>query len=811
MRSLWERYFSGAMPGRNVIIAVVGLAVLLAALNAYAPAEPTAVQRLLASLVIVACAVPALRWLAGHAEQSLLPYLGVLTGLHFGGGIFLRRSFFGQWLNGPRIEDSLIEIALLLALGSWLLVLVGYYGMGHGRLNGKLPRINITGQSSQRATMWLAVGIGVVAAPFLYFDSAHVSAFYAGITLLPAAIAFPVNLISEMTIFAILILYYLLLRKELPTTGKVFLALLSVYYLVLGLSTGLILQGLTAILALFIAHAMVTPRPTWKVGMYGILTAGLVFFVLVPLRDDFRTLIWTHGVDPVEDHSWRLSVHQVEMGGQEGAAAGHIVRSNEYDVFLQDGVLTYAHNDFELCNEEVENGRETAFFIHLIPTDATQLPGGRVAHGFDNLDFAPRTDGEVENGQCVHRVRLPDYEIDTMRTGLYLRVVDEMAPVRQDLKNYVEHRREMDTDGEWLLGTRDATSWEIDASVAGQSRLVINLSDEIELNNALWIQPGYTLQIGLDADNWAHYTVGEVKYTSGLPLVFRLSALLDSRGDRSALRPGASATMDYSILEGALKTPAPASVLPNISTETLEGPGRNPTAPAAQESQVRKTLTYLSSLGRLVGQPLNQLPSGLYQALIISTYRVDFLVPLAYLISQTPERIPYLLGETYYPLLVKPVPRAIYPNKPQDVPEFRRIVQRYSLLPEGNEINLFKVHQMGEMYINFGIAGVLLGMLILGALCRALYRMFFHSGATAITMAAGAMIMTRLLLGMEDWASPVWGFILWYAVLLVLLWAGIYLAQRFLPSLNMRPAPEDDANAGSGEEPETDARGERAG
>ena len=813
MKNRAERYLSEVVTDRKGVIFIIALAALLAALNVYAPGGPTATQRLLSSLLIVLCAVPMLRWLAGHARESLMPYLGLLTGLYFGAGIFLRRNFFGQWVNGPRVDDSLIEIALLVAIGGWLLLMAGYYGMGYGRIAAKLPRVNITGQSGPQITMWLAVAIGVAAAPFLYFDSAHVSAFYAGITLLPAAIAFPVNLISEMTIFAILILYYLLLRGQLSAVGKIFLALLSVYYLVLGLSTGLILQGLTAIFALFMAHAMVAPRPTWRVAMYGVLTAALVLFVLVPLRDDFRTLIWTHGVDPDEDRSWRTSAHEVKVAGSSGNGSQPIIQSADYSVFLQDRVLTFAHQNAGLCNEAVENGRETAFFIHLVPFDVSELPAGRVAHGFDNLDFAPREVGELADGQCVHRVMLPNYEIDTMRTGVYLRNVIELAPVRQELKSYVATRREADTDGEWLLGTRDDVSWEIDKAVPGQSRLVVFLGDEIELNNALWIQPGYTLQIGLDEDNWAHYTVAEVNRIPGPQLVFRLAALLDAAGDRSGARLGAAATMDYSILKGGLQTPAPASILPNISTETLEGPGRNPTAPAAQTSQAQKTLTYLGSLGRLVDQPLNQLPFDLGRSLVTSTYRLDFLVPMAYLLEQTPQRIPYWWGETYFPLLVKPVPRAIYPNKPEDVAEFRRVGQSYALLPAGNEINLFKVHQMGEMYINFGIVGVLVGMLILGALCRTLYRLFFHSGATAVTMAAGALIMTRLLLGMEDWASPVWGFILWYAVLLVLLWAAMYLAQRFLPQLGMAgaaaaPAADADADAGNDAEPSAaDARG----
>ena len=792
MTSLVGRYIPTARPERKVISAVIGLAVLLALLNVYAPAEPTALQRLLGSLLIILCAVPLLRWLAGHTEQSLMPYLGILTGLYFGGGVFLRRNFFGQWLNGPRVPDGLIEAGLLLALGGWLLLLAGYYAMGHWRVREKMPQLNITRVGSPRLTLWLAVGIGVVAAPFLYYDSAHVSAFYAGITLLPPAIAFPVNLISEMMIFSILILYYLLLRGELNGVGKGFLVVLSAYYLVMGLSTGLILQGLTAVFALFVAHAMVAPRPTWRVALYSVLTGVMVFLVLVPLRDDFRTLIWTHGVDPAENRSWRATAHEITLdaGAGAGNAAEPVVRTADYSVFLQDRVLTYSHNDATLCSEALDDGRETAFFIHLVPAEVNQLPAGRVAHGFDNLDFALRGVGQIDGTQCVNRVELPEYAIDLIRTGVYVRNVEELAPIRQELARHEETQRAVDAAGEWLLDTPDPDSWEIFGAETWHSRLTVFLEDETELNHALWIQPGYTLQLTLDADNWAHYSVGEIVGEPGPQLVFRLSNLVDSKGDRTGLKSGDAATLDYSIDKAGLVAPAPATTLPNVSTETFEGPGRNPAAPSAQESQVRKTLVYLRSLGGLVDQPLAQLPFEISWSLIVSTYRLDFLVPLAYLMSQTPERIPYLLGETYYPILLKAVPRAIYPNKPEDITD---LGQRYAFLPEGNEINAFKVHQIGEMYINFGIIGVLLGMLILGAVLRALYRLFFHGAATAVTMAAGALIMTKLLLGMEDLASPVWGFIMWYAALLVALWAVMHLALRLRPELAAPP----DAEAGN--------------
>ena len=81
----------------------------------------------------------------------------------------------------------------------------------------------------------------------------------------------------------------------------------------------------------------------------------------------------------------------------------------------------------------------------------------------------------------------------------------------------------------------------------------------------------------------------------------------------------------------------------------------------------------------------------------------------------------------------------------------------------------FKVHQLGEFYVNFGFAGVLLGMAALGLLYRTLHELLHRPGACAATLAAGTQMLTVLALEMESALTLSLGFLMWYAIALTLL------------------------------------------
>ena len=61
---------------------------------------------------------------------------------------------------------------------------------------------------------------------------------------------------------------------------------------------------------------------------------------------------------------------------------------------------------------------DATFFLHVIPVDERDLPGGRRRYGFDNLDF--RMKEYIGVGErCTAVRRLPDYPIAKVRTGQF--------------------------------------------------------------------------------------------------------------------------------------------------------------------------------------------------------------------------------------------------------------------------------------------------------------------------------------------------------------------------------------------------------
>ena len=65
-----------------------------------------------------------------------------------------------------------------------------------------------------------------------------------------------------------------------------------------------------------------------------------------------------------------------------------------------------------------------------------------------------------------------------------------------------------------------------------------------------------------------------------------------------------------------------------------------------------------------------------------------------------------------------PLPRSIFPNK---LPEIGELFTR-TFYPEYFLITSFGIPAIGELYINFGVFGVLFGMLFLGVITKNVYQ-----------------------------------------------------------------------------------------
>ena len=99
----------------------------------------------------------------------------------------------------------------------------------------------------------------------------------------------------------------------------------------------------------------------------------------------------------------------------------------------------------------------------------------------------------------------------------------------------------------------------------------------------------------------------------------------------------------------------------------------------------------------------------------------NLFLPLAGMVSTVPAQFPYLDGTSYWQTVVFPIPRALWPGKPQDA--LVLLTRKFD-----NDSGL-AVPEFAEMYVNFGLPGVILGSLLLGALIEWLSIRFSRSAS----------------------------------------------------------------------------------
>lgn len=98
---------------------------------------------------------------------------------------------------------------------------------------------------------------------------------------------------------------------------------------------------------------------------------------------------------------------------------------------------------------------------------------------------------------------------------------------------------------------------------------------------------------------------------------------------------------------------------------------------------------------------------------------LEELYDLSQVIAMTPSEIPYQLGSTFTPVLLKPIPRALMPAKPLGASAL--FSQR--LIPDAYDNGyVTALGAWGEWYLNFSWAGLVLGMILMGALTAAAFK-----------------------------------------------------------------------------------------
>ncbi len=132
--------------------------------------------------------------------------------------------------------------------------------------------------------------------------------------------------------------------------------------------------------------------------------------------------------------------------------------------------------------------------------------------------------------------------------------------------------------------------------------------------------------------------------------------------------------------------------------------------------------------------------------------RTDELTTMAIVVDETPREIPYWGGYTYSALGWAIVPRLLVPDKPsltigQDFP------RRYGLIDYNGYDTMYNLSQNIELYINFGLVGLGVGMFIMGLLYAALDHSFSASSGGAMI---GSVIFGGLM-NIESNFAQVWG------------------------------------------------------
>ena len=95
------------------------------------------------------------------------------------------------------------------------------------------------------------------------------------------------------------------------------------------------------------------------------------------------------------------------------ASVEPVIRS-DFAIYLDGRTMHYTK---ESCREQ---DTTAMFFLHVIPSDANDLPAHRKQYGFDHHDFSFNQYGLMFDGKCWAERVLPQYDIAAIRTGQYV-------------------------------------------------------------------------------------------------------------------------------------------------------------------------------------------------------------------------------------------------------------------------------------------------------------------------------------------------------------------------------------------------------
>jgi hypothetical protein len=260
-----------------------GLSILIFLLNFAGSANLTPSERLLASSIIAACALPSWVWMAGHDRAlPFMPFFGMVFTVYYAAPLFLLRDYTTVWSHAP-LPHKYVAYSLEVSLLGLMCVYAGYYGPFAALLSSVVPRPVMAWRrvANIKLTGWL-FGIGGL---LLFIIERAAS--------LPLSLAQVMSFAGDLCLLGACMLFALQLTGGIGLVGALFLwTVLIPVRLVLGFATGFTSEGLIIALLLIFTYASLRHRLPWRIIMFG----GLAFCILRPAEQSFRSLTWRGGV-----------------------------------------------------------------------------------------------------------------------------------------------------------------------------------------------------------------------------------------------------------------------------------------------------------------------------------------------------------------------------------------------------------------------------------------------------------------------------------------------------------------------------------
>ena len=123
--------------------------------------------------------------------------------------------------------------------------------------------------------------------------------------------------------------------------------------------------------------------------------------------------------------------------------------------------------------------------------------------------------------------------------------------------------------------------------------------------------------------------------------------------------------------------------------------------------------------------------------------RIAHIALLSKVIEDTPEIVPYWNGKTYLSLFTKFIPRIVWKNKPiENVGN--DFGHRYHFISIFNTHTSVNLPWLVELYANFGVLGVLIGMPFFGVLLALIEQLFNNNKMNLIEVVLGITVTFNL-------------------------------------------------------------------